>query len=111
MGLEVFLKDVDEVSRPSNELCFLTIRDANKLYMCRQLSPVELTQAHLKRIDACDGRLKSYVTLLPERALSQARVAEAEIMKGHTRSPLHGIPFALKDLFDTQGICIIEHVH
>lgn len=109
MGLEVFLKDVNEVSRPSTELCFLTIRDANSLYMCRQLSPVELTQAHLERIDECDGRLKSYVTLLPERALSQARIAEAEIMKGHTRGPFHGIPFALKDLFDTKGITTEAH--
>ncbi len=86
------------------ELCHMTIAQAGPLLCARQLSPVELTQAFLGRIEAIDGRLNSYVTRLPERALAQAREAEAEILRGNYRGPLHGIPIGLKDLYDTAGI-------
>jgi aspartyl-tRNA(Asn)/glutamyl-tRNA(Gln) amidotransferase subunit A len=65
---------------------------------------VELTRAYLERIDALDGRLKCYLTLLAESALEDARAAEAEISRGSYRGPMHGIPIALKDLFDTRGV-------
>ena len=86
------------------ELCYMTIAQAAPLLRDGQLSPVELTRAFLERIEAIDGRLNSYVTLLPERALAQARAAEAEILRGDYRGPLHGIPIGLKDLYDTAGI-------
>ena len=86
------------------ELCYMTIAQAAPLLRDGQLSPVELTRAFLERIEAVDGRLNSYVTLLPERALAQARAAEAEILRGDYRGPLHGIPIGLKDLYDTAGI-------
>ena len=86
------------------ELSFLSIREVNELYRSRQLSPVELTQAHLDGIEELDGRLKSYVTPLPDQAMASARIAEEEMNKGEYRGPLHGIPFALKDLFYTKGI-------
>ena len=86
------------------ELCYMTIAQAAPLLRDGQLSPVELTRAFLARIEAIDGRLNSYVTLLPERALAQARAAEAEILRGDYRGPLHGIPIGLKDLYDTAGI-------
>ena len=86
------------------ELCYMTIGQAAPLLRDGQLSPVELTRAFLERIEAIDGRLNSYVTLLPERALAQARAAEAEILRGDYRGPLHGIPIGLKDLYDTAGI-------
>jgi aspartyl-tRNA(Asn)/glutamyl-tRNA(Gln) amidotransferase subunit A len=70
----------------------------------RQLSPVELTQAVLDRIDAVDGRVKAYVTVLHDAALEQARQAEQAIMGGEYRGPLHGIPIAVKDLYDTAGV-------
>ena len=86
------------------ELHYLTIGEAAPLIAAGDLSPVELTRAYLDRIAAIDGRLDSYVTLTSELALSQARQAEAEIAAGNYRGPLHGIPIALKDLYDTAGI-------
>ena len=87
-----------------DELCFLTIGEASGLLRERQLSPVELTQAYLDRIEALDGRVRSYVTLLPESALQEARTAEDEIARGEYRGPMHGIPVAYKDLYDTEGV-------
>ena len=88
----------------SSELCYLTISQAAPLLRERQLSPVELTEAFLRRITAVDGQLRAFVTLLPERAMEQARQAENEIQSGGYRGPLHGIPIGLKDLYDTSGI-------
>ena len=65
---------------------------------------MELTQAYLDRIEALDDRVKSYVTLLPEAALQQARTAEDEIVSGAYRGPMHGVPVAYKDLYDTEGV-------
>ena len=88
----------------ASELCYLTIAQAGPLLRDRQLSPVELVRAYLERIETLDGDLRAYVTLLPERALAQAREVEAEILRGNYRGPLHGIPIGLKDLYDTAGI-------
>ncbi|MCH7706116.1 MAG: hypothetical protein IIB33_03615, partial [Chloroflexi bacterium] len=88
----------------SKELYYLTIAEASELISSGQLSPVELTRAYLDRIQAVDGSLKSYVTLLAEDALKEAATAEAEIARGEYRGPLHGIPIALKDLYDTKGV-------
>ena len=88
----------------NTKLNFLTIREAGELLRRRELSPVELTRAMLDRIDATDGQLHSFVTLLRDEALEQARTAEAEILSGGYRGPLHGIPIALKDLYDTAGV-------
>ena len=88
----------------ASELCYLTIAQAGPMLRDRLLSPVELVRAYLERIDALDGDLHAYVTLLPERALSQAREVEAEILRGNYRGPLHGVPIGLKDLYDTAGI-------
>jgi aspartyl-tRNA(Asn)/glutamyl-tRNA(Gln) amidotransferase subunit A len=88
----------------SNELCFLTIGEASGLIKDKKLSPVELTQAYLDRMGAIDGKVKSYVTPLPESALQEARVAEADIQKGNYHGPLHGVPIGLKDLYDTKGV-------
>jgi len=87
-----------------NELCFLTIGEASGLIKDKKLSPVELTQAYLDRMGAIDGKVKSYVTPLPESALQEARVAEADIQKGNYHGPLHGVPIGLKDLYDTKGV-------
>ena len=85
-------------------LYFLTIREASELIKRRELSPVELVRASLERIDATDGQLHSFITLLRDGALEQARTAEAEILAGDYKGPMHGIPIALKDLYDTAGI-------
>src|SRR5215813_8113296 len=86
------------------ELCYLTIRESGQLLKRRELSPVELTRTFLDRIEALDSKLQAYITVLPQRAMAAARTAEAEMLRGEYRGPLHGIPIALKDLYDTKGI-------
>ena len=88
----------------AGDLHYLSIADAAALIERRELSPVELTQAYLDRIANHDDLLHAYITLLADPALEQARVAEREISGGNYRGALHGIPIALKDLFDTAGI-------
>lgn len=87
-----------------SELAFLTIAEASRLIARRELSPVELTEACLRRIETLDSRLDSFVTVTAERARTQARAAEAAIAASGPRSRLHGIPYCLKDIFDTAGI-------
>ena len=87
-----------------DHLTSLTISEAASLLAARQVSPVELTQAHLRRIEQVNPRLNAFITLTPELALQQARQAEGEIRRGETKGALHGIPLALKDLFETQGV-------
>ena len=81
-----------------------TIAQAAKLIAAKQLSPVELTQACLKRMHTLDNQLHAFILPTEERALAEARAAEAEIMKSGPRGPLHGIPIGLKDIVDTAGI-------
>lgn len=81
-----------------------TIAEAAALIAARRLSPVELTWACLDRVHALDGELHAFVHLTEERALAEARAAEAAIMAGGPRSRLHGIPIGLKDIVDTKGI-------
>jgi aspartyl-tRNA(Asn)/glutamyl-tRNA(Gln) amidotransferase subunit A len=83
---------------------FLTLAEASRRIAGKSLSPVELTEACLARMEAVDDALHSFVTPTPELALRQARQAEAEIMRGGPRSPLHGIPYSLKDIYETAGI-------
>ena len=86
-----------------DRLYFLTMREAGQLMRSGQLSPVELLRACLERIEATDGRLYSFVTLMADEAMEQARTSESEMLRGNYRGPMHGIPFALKDLYDTAG--------
>ena len=81
-----------------------SITEASALLSSRRLSPVELTRMCLERIEKLDLQLNCFITLLPELALQQARQAEAELLRGESRGPLHGIPIALKDLYETAGI-------
>ena len=82
----------------------LDLREAAEAVRARSLSPVELTRACLERIERLDPQLNSFITVTAERALIQARDAEAEIAVGRWRGPLHGIPIALKDNVDTAGV-------
>ena len=88
----------------TTELHYLTIGEASRLLRDGKLSPVELTRAFLDRIDTLDGTLECYITVLRDAAMSEARQAEAEILRGEYRGPMHGIPIALKDLYDTEGV-------
>ena len=91
------------------DLHFLTLAEAARLIASRELSPVEYTQALMARADALDAQVNAFITRTNERALEQARTAEAEIAKGRHRGPLHGIPFGLKDIYDTAGIRTTGH--
>ncbi len=91
------------------DLHFLTVAEASELVRTRRLSPVELTRAYLDRIAAVDAQLHAFITVTADAALSQARRAEQEIARGAYRGPLHGIPFALKDIYDTAGILTSGH--
>ncbi|WP_281250394.1 amidase family protein [Rhodococcus marinonascens] len=68
------------------------------------LSPVEVTRAHVDRIDRLNPILKAHATVLAESALADARRAKEEISRGEHRGPLHGVPIAVKNLFYTEGI-------
>jgi aspartyl-tRNA(Asn)/glutamyl-tRNA(Gln) amidotransferase subunit A len=91
-------------SKTANPLYFLSIHEAAQRIKKHDLSPVELTHAFLDRIAKVDNKTKAYITLTADSALKEARAAEAEILKGKYRGPLHGIPLAHKDLYDTKGI-------
>ena len=93
----------------TQDLTFLSIAEAAPLIARRALSPVDLTRAFLARIDAIDPRLNAYLLVTADQALDQARHAEAEIMAGRYRGPMHGIPYALKDIYCTAGIRTTSH--
>ena len=85
-------------------LHYKTITEIAALIEARELSPTEATRASLERIDALDGRLKSYATVMADHAIEAARRAESEIAAGEYRGPLHGVPIAVKDLCFTDGV-------
>ena len=81
----------------------LTIAQAADLIRSRKLSPVELTDALLKRTQALEPQLNAYISLTADIAVWAAKRAEEEIAKGDYKGPLHGVPFALKDIYNTKG--------
>src|SRR4029077_20091702 len=87
----------------SDDLTRLIIREVSDLVGKKKVSPVELTTACLARIDRLNPSLDAFITIMAESALAQAREAEAEVKRGNWRGPVHGVPIALKDLFDTAG--------
>ena len=82
----------------------LTLSEAAGFIARGEISPVELTQAHLDRILRVDPFVNSFITLMEASALKAAHQAEDALQRGERLSPLHGIPVALKDLFKTQGV-------
>ena len=93
----------------TTDLHFMTIAEASGLIQAGKLSPVELTKAFLGRIEALDSHLDSYLMVLGEKALADAKTAEAEITAGNWKGPLHGIPIGLKDIYDTAGVRTTGH--
>jgi aspartyl-tRNA(Asn)/glutamyl-tRNA(Gln) amidotransferase subunit A len=81
-----------------------SIQTAAEQLRRKRISPVELTKAYLTQIERLNPSLNAFITVIAESALASARKAEFEIQRGHWRGPLHGIPIALKDLFDTAGV-------
>jgi len=88
---------------PTPDVLYLPVTELAKRIRQKQLSPVELTEAYLERSRTIGPRLNAYATLTPDLAMKQARAAEKEIASGKYRGPLHGIPYAAKDLLAVKG--------
>jgi aspartyl-tRNA(Asn)/glutamyl-tRNA(Gln) amidotransferase subunit A len=93
----------------SGDLAYLGLAEAANLIRAKKLSPVEYTTALLARIERHDGKYNAFVKLTPERALAAARTAETEIAAGRWRGPFHGMPYALKDIIDVEGLPTTAH--
>jgi aspartyl-tRNA(Asn)/glutamyl-tRNA(Gln) amidotransferase subunit A len=93
----------------TGDLAFLTLAEASALIRSRQLSPVEYIEALIQRTETFDLQLHAYVTPTFDLARHQAKRVEHEIAAAQHRGPLHGIPFGLKDIYDTQGIRTSGH--
>jgi Asp-tRNA(Asn)/Glu-tRNA(Gln) amidotransferase A subunit family amidase len=88
---------------------YLTIAEAARLIETKELSPVELTDSRLARIDRLDGQLHSFIRVTADDARAAARAAESEVVAGRYKGPLHGIPLGLKDIYETKGIPTTGH--
>jgi aspartyl-tRNA(Asn)/glutamyl-tRNA(Gln) amidotransferase subunit A len=88
----------------ADELIFAGLSEVSGLIDRREVSPVELTERMLERIARLNPQLHAWVAVLARDAMAQARGAEAAIAAGRRRGPLHGIPYGLKDLYETAGI-------
>ncbi|HVC51719.1 MAG TPA: amidase [Stellaceae bacterium] len=91
------------------DVSFLTVAELGRAYESGATSPVSATRALLDRIEKHDGALHSFIRVTPEAALAEAEAAERELAAGRRRGPLHGIPYALKDIIETAGIPTTGH--
>jgi aspartyl-tRNA(Asn)/glutamyl-tRNA(Gln) amidotransferase subunit A len=87
-----------------SELAYLSLAEASRLIRTRALSPVEYAHALLDRISAIDPIYNAFLLVMSESALAEAKAAETEIGAGRWRGPLHGVPYAVKDIFDVAGL-------
>ena len=87
----------------------LTLAESADLIKSRKLSPVELTKALLERTETFEPQINAFITKTPEIAMDAAKAAEAEIMRGNNRGPMHGVPFAVKDIYDTANVLTSGH--
>src|SRR5271156_4638421 len=85
-------------------ILFQSVSELAKKIESKQISPVELTESYLARSETLGPKLNAYARLTPDLAIDQARAAEKEIHRGHYRGPLHGIPYAAKDLLSVSGV-------
>jgi aspartyl-tRNA(Asn)/glutamyl-tRNA(Gln) amidotransferase subunit A len=88
----------------SVDLPFASVIDLARMIARKEVSPVEVVRLHLERIGAHAGTLRAYITVCADAALAAARTAEAALLAGRPAGPLHGVPIALKDLYDTAGV-------
>lgn len=86
-----------------------TLAEQSRLIATGEASPVDLTRQALARIEAVDATVNAFITVTAERAMDSARRAEAEIAAGRKCGPLHGIPYALKDIIDVAGVKTTAH--
>lgn len=88
----------------NEDLCFTPATELAEAVRTKKLSPVEITQTFLERIEAVNPKINAFCTLTPDLAMTEAREAEDAVMKGRDLGPLHGVPYSVKDLILTQGI-------
>jgi aspartyl-tRNA(Asn)/glutamyl-tRNA(Gln) amidotransferase subunit A len=93
-----------QLNPQGSSLTQLSLSEASRLVRTKKVSPVELTQACLRRTEQLNPKLNAFITVTADSALAQAREAESDIQRGRWKGPLHGIPVALKDLVDTAGV-------
>lgn len=93
----------EAASDKPEDLSALTLKQASDLIRSKKVSPVELTQACLARIEVYNPKVNAWITVMREQALAQAKLLEKEQTSGNLRGPLHGIPIGLKDTIDTAG--------
>jgi Asp-tRNA(Asn)/Glu-tRNA(Gln) amidotransferase A subunit family amidase len=91
-------------ARDATELCYIPATELSRLIAARELSPVELTEAVLARIERLNPSLNAYLTVSADLAHEQARAAEERARRGERRGPLDGIPYSIKDLEPTAGV-------
>jgi aspartyl-tRNA(Asn)/glutamyl-tRNA(Gln) amidotransferase subunit A len=82
----------------------MTIEEFGHRFRARQITSEQITEQCLARIEADNGRLNAFITVMADEALRQARAADAELASGHDRGPLHGVPISIKDLLDIRGV-------
>ena len=92
-----------------SDLGYLSVAEGAELLRAKRLSPVEWTRALLDRIDKIDPAYNAFSRLRPSVALAQAKTADDEIAKGQWRGPMHGVPYAAKDIFDVAGMATTCH--
>ena len=88
----------------SDELAYTSAAELAALIAARKVSPVEIVDAVLERIDKAQPTINAFITVCGEEARAAAKQAEAEVMRGDQLGPLHGVPFAVKDLVNTAGV-------
>jgi aspartyl-tRNA(Asn)/glutamyl-tRNA(Gln) amidotransferase subunit A len=93
----------------ASDLHDLSVTELAGLMAAHKLSPVELVESLIQRVEQLDGQTQAFITRTFDLARRQARAAESAIARGEPRGPLHGIPFALKDIYDTKGILTSAH--
>jgi aspartyl-tRNA(Asn)/glutamyl-tRNA(Gln) amidotransferase subunit A len=93
----------------SVDFAYLGLAEAAELIRDKKLSPVEYATALLARIERHDLQLNTFIALMPERALAAAQAAEAEITADRWRGLFHGLPYAIKDIIDVEGIATTAH--
>ena len=85
------------------------IAEASARITKKELSPVELVDSYIARIESIGAQLDAFITPTLDLARDQAKAAEGEIAAGNNKGPLHGIPFGLKDIYETKGILTSGH--
>jgi len=83
--------------------CFLSGQELSEAIATRRLSPVDVVEAHLARIEKVDARLHAYIDVYEKEARAAASQADREIRAGRARGPFHGVPLAVKDIIDVEG--------